>query len=873
MRTLDGLSVITGDSRYKQAAMDATRYVFENLRAPNGLIYCGHSLAYDAGKDIIRTSDEDGSRVHCLKLDYPHYQMMWEVDSKATKKFIEAYWSAHILNWSILDMERGGKISQGLEEPWEYAYQEIPAFSQGKGIAFLSTGTSLVHAAVFLHKQSDLELPLVWSKRLTKRYIDTRHPKTGISATNYNRSSVSPIDDLQEHFTNPRTVLFPYDIRKANELYYPERTHTHPWIALLLTDQMLNSNERAFTPWVLEELTAWGKVAYRKQSNAFIPMLTDGTSLEGYVIKKDNVLGPAGTVMHLYPADLSFFWAYSLAYRATGDEFMWEMARNIASGHGLGDIGQHSDSTGGLYEKTGCNDPYGLLGLLELYTTTHRPGYLIMAKRIGDNILRSRYYEGFFVPSEKHTFSRFDCSDPLALLHLEVALRSGSDLVPEVWPSCPLFFGRFRFRDKGIDRQVIYRTTESSEPALSLAEAAAMGDAQLVISLIEQGHDINERDDPIFRTALHRAVIEGYLEIVELLLANGANANAKDQWPGLTPLHYAVENRFTEIAKLLLSGGADVDARRDYPAGDTSLHTAVKAGAKDLAKLLIDSGADVNAKNNGAQTPLDIALSRNHRGIVEVLVKVASVASIHVAAQMGNIDKVKALLDQGIDVDIKDKAGMTPLLLAISNKHNEVAKFLIERGADVNAGNRQGIVPLYRALWNQDLEMVKLLLANGANVNAQHAQTGYTPLHWAAMMDNKEIVELVLAAGGNVNAKSNSGETPLDVAAYGVSADIGKLVVAQGAKVSSLNAAAYLGDMDKVKAFLDEGANVNEKKGMLQNTPLHSAAAGGRKEVAEFLISKGADVNAQNRAGRTPLHIAAKGGQSGRCTTAHGKWC
>ncbi|MCG7852819.1 MAG: ankyrin repeat domain-containing protein, partial [Methanosarcinaceae archaeon] len=674
MRTLDGLSTITGDPKYKQAAMDATRYVFDNLRAPNGLIYWGHSLAYDAGEDVVRTSDEDGSRWHGLKFDYPHYQIMWDVDSKATKKFIEAYWSAHILDWSILDMERASKISQDLEEPWEHEYQEIPAFSKGTGIAFLSTGTSLIHAAVFLHKQSGQESPLVWSERLTKRYIDTRHSNTGISANTYNKTPPLPINDLQEHLKDPRTVLFPYDIRKANVFYYPERTHSYPWIALLLTDQMVNSKEKIFTPWVLEELTAWGKVAYREQSNAFIPMLTDGTSLEGYVIKKDNVLGPEGTVMQLYPADWSFFWAYSLAYRGTGDEFMWKMARSIASGHGVGNIGENPESTSGLKAMTSCSDTYGLLGFLELYTTTHHREYLKMAERIGDNILKTRYHKGFFVPSEKHTFSRFDCSEPLALLHLEAALRSGSNLVPRVWPSCPLFFGRFRHRDKGIDRSVIYRTTESSEPPLSLPEAAAMGDAQLVTSLIKQGHDINERDDPIFRTALHRAVIGKHVEIVKLLLANGANANSKDQWPGLTPLHHAVEDGSTEIVKLLLNGGADINSRRDYPASDTSLHTAVRGGEKNLVELLISNGANVNARDGSGKTPLWYAKEEGYADIVEILRKNGAMEKTVVnkptsllfdAVRSGDIDQARKQIANGADINAKDATGRMPVHYAV----------------------------------------------------------------------------------------------------------------------------------------------------------------------------------------------------------------
>ena len=63
-RTLDGLSTITGDSKYKKAAMDAIKYAFENLRSPNGLLYGGYVVAYDAKADNICGV---GNRHHTFK--------------------------------------------------------------------------------------------------------------------------------------------------------------------------------------------------------------------------------------------------------------------------------------------------------------------------------------------------------------------------------------------------------------------------------------------------------------------------------------------------------------------------------------------------------------------------------------------------------------------------------------------------------------------------------------------------------------------------------------------------------------------------------------------------------------------------------------
>jgi pectate lyase len=111
LRTLDGLSTITGDPKYKQSAMDAIKHAFENLQAPNGLFYWGHVAAYDAQADKVFGS------LHDLKIHYPYYELMWQVDPSATKRFIEAFWSAHVVDWSNLDMLQSEKQTENITRP------------------------------------------------------------------------------------------------------------------------------------------------------------------------------------------------------------------------------------------------------------------------------------------------------------------------------------------------------------------------------------------------------------------------------------------------------------------------------------------------------------------------------------------------------------------------------------------------------------------------------------------------------------------------------------------------------------------------------------------------------------------------------------
>ncbi|MHC4630959.1 MAG: ankyrin repeat domain-containing protein [Planctomycetota bacterium] len=565
LRTLDGLSNITGDTKYRQAATDAIKYAFDHLRNLNGLFYWGHITAYDALGDTPRGD----TSLESIKLHYPYYELMWKVDPDATKKLIEALWCAHVMDWSNLDFNRNGLTTANLEEPWNHEYdKEHPTFFKSKygGGGFISTASSLIQAGTTLYRLSSQEQPLVWSKRLAKRFIDTRHPRTGISAFIYNDSLFQLGEDMKGHFVDQYTTVFPYNPFEYRYLYYPENAHAHPWIGIFLVGRMLGGQGGEFTRWALEESTAWGRVSYRKKDNCFVPMLTDGTSLEGYVWKDSPASSSGLTMIKPYPADLSFFWNYSVAYCETGDRFMWQMVREIALGNNLGDIGQTPGEAPKLQINTACSNAHGIFGFLELYAKTKKPAFLEMAQRIGDNILSSRFHRGFFVESKRHIYSRFACFEPLALLHLYRIMKSTAKSVPQAWPGIPLFVSSYRYRQGFVDRQVIYALTESPEPPFSLQEAAAIGNLKLVRCLLDKGVGVDSLDDSYFKTALHRAAISGHKDITKLLLAKGAHVDALDGWPRGTPLNHAAEKGHSGIAELLIAHGADVNVTRGYPA-------------------------------------------------------------------------------------------------------------------------------------------------------------------------------------------------------------------------------------------------------------------------------------------------------------------
>ena len=136
-------------------------------------------------------------------------------------------------------------------------------------------------------------------------------------------------------------------------------------------------------------------------------------------------------------------------------------------------------------------------------------------------------------------------------------------------------------------------------------------------------------------------------------------------------------------------------------------------------------------------------------------------------------------------------------------------------------------------------------------------------LHKACEKGNIEAVKQFLADGADVNAKDEDGETPLDYA----EGETAVLLRKHGGKTSywfkaeeSIHIATVAGHIEAVKQHLAAGADVDVKDDG-ESTPLHYAAFEGHKEIAELLIAEDADVNAKDKApGGTPLHNAADEG-------------
>jgi ankyrin repeat protein len=293
------------------------------------------------------------------------------------------------------------------------------------------------------------------------------------------------------------------------------------------------------------------------------------------------------------------------------------------------------------------------------------------------------------------------------------------------------------------------------------------------------------------------------VELAEMVL----RTNAIRLYDFGSTIHQAADAGDLTKVKAFIQEGIDVNTNVH---GCTPLHCAARYGHKEVAELLIAKGADVNAKDTRGQKPIDVAINKRQIEIAKLLASKSGDVSLHVAAYIGDLQRVEKLIDDGANVDANDWEGQTALHYAVKAEQITVAELLIANGADVNAGEW---TPLQEATYHSK-EMVELLLAKGADINKGK---WWPALHEALDARRFDIVDLLLAKGADVNIRDNKGRTPLHIAAWYAANKNPKIV----------------------ELLISKGADINTEDNN-DKTALLYAIENGHTEIIELLKKHGA---------------------------------
>ena len=287
----------------------------------------------------------------------------------------------------------------------------------------------------------------------------------------------------------------------------------------------------------------------------------------------------------------------------------------------------------------------------------------------------------------------------------------------------------------------------------ALMYASCMSGRQKIVkTLTDAGADVNIKGE-YERTALILASEKGYPEIVKVLVDTEADLNIRNTF-GQTALMRASREGHLEIVKTLIQAGADLNLRGQAQGtieeGWTALIHASRVGHLEVVKCLVDAGADLSLKTGGGWTALMHASDRGHNEVVTVLQVAESVRTHDLdalirACEKGYLKTVKAFVDAGADVNVKNKYRQAALMLASRKGYLEIVKTLIQAGADLNLQGQSQWTALIHASRAGHLEVVKCLVDAGADLNLK-TERGWTALMYASDQGHNEVVTVLQAA-------------------------------------------------------------------------------------------------------------------------------
>jgi ankyrin repeat protein len=443
--------------------------------------------------------------------------------------------------------------------------------------------------------------------------------------------------------------------------------------------------------------------------------------------------------------------------------------------------------------------------------------------------------------------------------------------------------------------------------------AARTGNAAVMDPLLAGGADVNGTTVN-GTTALMLASATGKVDAVKLLLEKGANVNARENARNETALMFAAASGRADVMRLLTAKGADMTATTKV----IDMAVFAKEEQEKFAQFRQQQAAQA-AKNGQPPPPARGGRGRGEgtAGIdrqyafPELIGHQGGLAAIHIAARQGSADSVQALLDAGADINHRSAGDrITPIIIATLNGHFDLARTLLDKGANPNLAEDNGVTPLYaaincvwapKALYPQPrayeqqavtyLDLMGALIDKGADPNARLRmkvwysgydfdlsgvdEIGGTAFWRAAYASDIDAMKLLVSKGADPSIPSMKGAgrprtgdelrevqdvsklPPIPIGGPGIP----PIVAASGSGYGEGFAAnshryAPSGMLAAVKYLVEElhaDVNSHDNEG---NTALHNAAARGDVEMIKYLVSKGADVMAVNREGKTTADMA-----------------
>lgn len=333
-------------------------------------------------------------------------------------------------------------------------------------------------------------------------------------------------------------------------------------------------------------------------------------------------------------------------------------------------------------------------------------------------------------------------------------------------------------------------------------------------------------DENYAMAALFWAAVKGDKTIIKRVLENAKNIAVINPGARDTPrvFHSAPAKCSQSTINFVVrkGNGLVLEGKNGHESTD-GLRWAVIEGREIMVRFMLDHGANIEASYPfmlDAVVALDQRRNPRDRVGGRQLWK-----PLHLAAHKGRIEVVKALLENGASLSVRDDRGRTPLHIAACYGHETTVSLLLKSGASIDPEDGFGRTPLYLAAENnEDVSMVLLLLKHGANIDHVGMRDDTSPLQLAVAQGLYSTTKLLLKMGADVNYRNPStGYTALHLVTWRThssklgptSKSITRLLLDYGADLTILDVQGYTpaergrlrGSLEFVEMLLQEEVN------------------------------------------------------------------
>ena len=304
----------------------------------------------------------------------------------------------------------------------------------------------------------------------------------------------------------------------------------------------------------------------------------------------------------------------------------------------------------------------------------------------------------------------------------------------------------------------------------------------------------------------------------------------------------------------------DINAIRKEPSNSSNAQNNVNQNANQQQ-------TNNTQQNNSENNETDNENSEKEKGPKLTIITSFYDDDMIKAAEIGNIDEIRSLLEKNANIEAVDEVGRTPLLLAASHHDLTLAQFLLDNGAKIDQRSKCGWHCLHYASSKGYINVLQFFLDKGCDIDSKDEE-GWTPLLVAMQYNQREAIDFLLNQGANINEQTKYGWKAPHIAVWTANMSLLQFLletknidkdIVDGDGWTPLIWSIWTNNMGFVTYLADKGADLQHvtKEG---DTPLHKAVSKGFLPIVKYLYEKDIDKHPKNTKGFSLLHVASMTG-------------